>query len=81
VAVVSIELAGYDPQELATMLDAAFGVQVRAGLHCAPLMHQALGTIASGGTVRFSPGPFTTNDELQMALTAVAEVAAQSFGL
>ena len=36
VAVVSISLAGYDPQELAVALDAAFGVQVRAGLHCTP---------------------------------------------
>ncbi len=36
VGLVSIRLEGYDPQELAATLDAAFGVQVRAGLHCAP---------------------------------------------
>ncbi len=78
VAVVSISLSGYDPQELAATLDAAFGVQVRAGLHCAPLMHRALGTSAAGGTVRFSPGPLTTSVEIQTAINAVVEVAAQA---
>ena len=78
VAVVSITLAGYDPQELAATLDAAFAVQVRAGLHCAPLMHRALGTSPSGGTVRFSPGPLTSDAEIEAAIAAVAEVAAQA---
>ncbi|HEY1601625.1 MAG TPA: aminotransferase class V-fold PLP-dependent enzyme [Pirellulales bacterium] len=78
VAVVSMTLAGYDPQELAATLDATFGVQVRAGLHCAPLMHRALGTAPSGGTVRFSPGPLTTDAEIEVAIAAVAEVAAQA---
>ena len=78
VAVVSITLAGYDPQELAATLDAAFGVQVRAGLHCAPLMHRALGTLATGGTVRFSLGPMNTDEDVQAAVSAVAEVAAQT---
>jgi cysteine desulfurase / selenocysteine lyase len=78
VAVVSITLKGYDPQELAATLDAAFSIQVRAGLHCAPLMHRALGTLAAGGTVRFSPGALTSDDEIRAAVDAVAEVAAQS---
>jgi selenocysteine lyase/cysteine desulfurase len=78
VAVVSIALTGYDPQELATTLDGSFRVQARAGLHCAPLMHRALGTMASGGTLRFSPGPLTTNEEIEIAIHAVAEMAAQS---
>ncbi len=78
VGVVSITLAGYDPQELAATLDAAFGVQVRAGLHCAPLMHRALGTSPTGGTVRFSPGPFTTAGEITAAVQAVAAIAAEA---
>ncbi|HVU86220.1 MAG TPA: aminotransferase class V-fold PLP-dependent enzyme [Pirellulales bacterium] len=78
VAVVSISVSGYDPQELAATLDASFRVQARAGLHCAPLMHRALGTTASGGTLRFSPGPLTTEEEIDVAVRAVAEVAAQS---
>lgn len=76
VGVVSITLSGYDPQELALVLDSACRVQVRAGLHCAPLMHRSLGTLAGGGTVRFSLGAFTTSDEIDTAIRAVSEIAA-----
>lgn len=76
VALVSIVLEGYDPQEVALSLDAARRIQVRAGLHCAPAMHAALGTIAGGGTVRFSLGPFTTASDIDAAAEAVAELAA-----
>jgi len=76
VGLVSIQLEGYDAQEVAATLDAAFGVQVRAGLHCAPLMHQALGTLATGGTVRFSLGPFSTQADVDAAVDAVREISA-----
>ncbi len=75
VGVVSFNLQGYNPQELATLLDSACGVQVRAGLHCAPLMHQSLGTLAIGGTVRMSSGAFTTAVEIDRAIGAVREIA------
>lgn len=78
VAVVSLTLKGYDPQELATMLDTAFSVQPRAGLHCAPHMHQALGTASYGGTVRFSLGPLNTEHDVETAVTAMTEIATQS---
>jgi cysteine desulfurase/selenocysteine lyase len=78
VAVVSVTLKGYDPQELATMLDTAFCVQPRAGLHCAPQMHQALGTAAWGGTVRFSLGPMNTESDVETAVTAMTEIATQT---
>ncbi len=68
VGVVSISIAGYDPQEAAALLDASFGVQVRAGLHCAPLVHRALGTLANGGTVRFSLGAFNTAEDVDAAI-------------
>ncbi len=73
VGVVSIALAGYDPQELAIMLDSACRIQVRAGLHCAAQMHRALGTAARGGTVRFSLGPFTTAEEIDAAAEALEQ--------
>jgi cysteine desulfurase family protein len=79
VGVVSIQLLGYDPTECAAMLDASYRIQVRAGLHCAPLMHQALGTLESGGTVRFSPGPFNTREEMLATIAAVREIACSSF--
>ena len=75
VGVVSITIEGYDPQEAAALLDASFGVQTRAGLHCAPLMHRALGTIETGGTIRFSIGAFNTTEDIDAAIAAVKEIA------
>lgn len=75
VPLVSIVLEGYDPQEVALTLDAAYRVQVRPGLHCAPAMHESLGTHQSGGTVRFSLGVFTTAAEIDATVEAVAEIA------
>jgi cysteine desulfurase / selenocysteine lyase len=73
---VSIRIEGYDPQEVAAALDAVHRIQVRPGLHCAPLMHAALGTIEAGGTVRFSFGQFNTEQDVDEAVAAVAELAA-----
>jgi cysteine desulfurase/selenocysteine lyase len=75
-SVVSITLDGYDPQEVAAALEASHRIQCRAGLHCAPRMHEALRTADRGGTVRFSPGCFTTVDEIDAAIAAVGELAA-----
>ena len=57
--VVSFVLNDIDPRITATLLDAHFGIEVRAGLHCAPLIHRSLETLDTGGTVRASVGPFT----------------------
>lgn len=76
VGVVTVTVNGYEPQILAAMLDASYGVQTRAGAHCAPLMHVALGTTNLGGAVRFSLGAFSTEAEIRLAIRAVAEIAA-----
>ena len=76
VGVVSWLLEGYDPQEVAAGLDASYGIECRAGLHCAPKMHAALGSDRSGGLVRFSPGWATTKNEIQQTIEAVAVFAA-----
>jgi selenocysteine lyase/cysteine desulfurase len=75
VGVVSLNVAGYDPQELAALLDAQWSIQSRAGLHCAPRMHSALGTSPSG-TLRLSLGHFTTEDEVDRAVQSIAELVA-----
>jgi selenocysteine lyase/cysteine desulfurase len=75
VGVISMVLDAFDPQEVAAMLDAGHRIQVRSGLHCAPLAHRALGTLDRGGTIRFSIGPFNTSDQIELALRAVAEIA------
>ncbi|MBM4089047.1 MAG: aminotransferase class V-fold PLP-dependent enzyme [Planctomycetes bacterium] len=72
--VVSINVRGADPREVASMLDAAHYVQVRAGIHCAPLMHQALKTTGLGGSVRFSLSVFTSPEEVDAAVAAVREI-------
>ena len=74
-SVVSITVEGYEPQELAAVLEASHRIQCRAGLHCAPRMHAALGTTAGGGTVRLSPGYFTTLDQIDAVVSAINEVA------
>ncbi|MCA9120917.1 MAG: aminotransferase class V-fold PLP-dependent enzyme [Planctomycetaceae bacterium] len=78
VGVVSITVDGYDPQEIASLLDTAYSVQVRSGFHCAPLMHNSLGTKQHGGTVRFSVGPFNTFEQIDHAIEAVGEIAASA---
>lgn len=74
-SVVSITVDGYAPQELGAALESAFGIQCRAGFQCAPRMHEALGTTAGGGTLRFSPGYATTLQEIDVVITALQEVA------
>ncbi|MEX0718203.1 MAG: aminotransferase class V-fold PLP-dependent enzyme [Planctomycetaceae bacterium] len=74
VGVVSVSVPGFEPQVLAAVLDGNFGIETRAGLHCAPGAHRAIGTFDSGGTVRLSPGPFTTTDEIDAALAAFRDI-------
>lgn len=76
VGVVSFTIRGYDPQELAAGLATAYGIQVRAGLQCAPLMHKALKTDSLGGTLRVSFGPFNTTEDVDVLVTAIRELAA-----
>ncbi|MEM8865095.1 MAG: aminotransferase class V-fold PLP-dependent enzyme [Planctomycetota bacterium] len=73
--VVSFAVEGYDPQEVAAILATA-GIECRAGLHCSPRMHTALGTDKRGGTVRLSPGRTTTTDEIATTLELVRQLAA-----
>ncbi|MBC7354453.1 MAG: aminotransferase class V-fold PLP-dependent enzyme, partial [Thermogutta sp.] len=78
VGVVSLNIDGYSPEEVASILDLHYGIQVRSGIHCAPLMHRTLGTVERGGAVRFSLSPFTTEEEIESAIQAVAEIARHS---
>lgn len=74
VGVVSFNLDGFEPQELAALLDSSRSIQVRAGIHCAPRMHQALGT-SPRGTVRFSVGTFNTEEDVEKAIEVLREIA------
>lgn len=70
--VLSFTADGIDSSALAFALDQDFDIAVRAGLHCAPLAHRTLGTFP-GGTVRVSPGCFTTRDEIAFLCDAVVK--------
>ncbi|MBI4773726.1 MAG: aminotransferase class V-fold PLP-dependent enzyme [Deltaproteobacteria bacterium] len=71
--IVSIRLDGWKPDLLSQKLYKDFGVISKAGLHCAPLMHEALGT-APEGTVRFSVSGFNTESEIEAAVRAVKNI-------
>jgi len=74
--IVSFNLKGLDPRELATTLDSMAGIQVRAGLHCAPLMHRSIGTLEFGGTVRASFGHFSKSSEVATLLECIETLIA-----
>jgi cysteine desulfurase / selenocysteine lyase len=74
-AVVSFNIRGASPSDLAFALDERFNILCRPGLHCAPAAHRTLGTFPEG-TVRFSFGFFTTKEEIERGLEAVALLCA-----
>ncbi|MCD6581848.1 MAG: aminotransferase class V-fold PLP-dependent enzyme [Desulfuromusa sp.] len=70
---ISFNLAGYDPAEVGFILDQQEQISVRVGLHCAPDAHRAIGTFPIG-TVRVSPGYFTTETEIDRFLQAIQKL-------
>ncbi len=75
--VFSIRIEGFEPYELAAILESHYGILTRPGIHCAPLAHQALGTTEHGGTTRLSFGPFLSKQDVKFATDALAEIAAE----
>ena len=61
-----------DPYEIAKLLEEVSGICVRAGLHCAPLAHETMGTDTLGGTVRVSFGPFHTSNDIDLLVRAIS---------
>ena len=74
-AAVSFNIEGMDCADVAMILESYYDISVRSGLQCAPDTHRMLGTIDMGGTVRVSPGLFTTADEIDEFLWAVREIS------
>ena len=75
--IVSLNLAGEDSARVADALWEEYGICVRAGAHCAPLMHRALGTVGQG-VVRFSFSHFNTEKEIERAAEAVRALAEEA---
>lgn len=80
VGVVSFTHSAYSPAELAGVLEGEFGILSRAGLHCAPLVHQMLGTAPpkGEGAVRLSLGPFLQISDMDAAIDAIAGAVSAS---
>jgi len=75
IAVLAFNVAGMDAADVGTMLDVDHDIACRTGLHCAPLVHEQLGTSTIRGAVRFGIGPFNTKEHIAKAINAVAEIA------
>ena len=73
-AIVSLNVRDYDSGEVSDALSSEFGIATRPGAHCAPRMHQALGTVEQG-TVRFSFSHYNTMEEIHIAVSALRELA------
>lgn len=75
--IVTLNIGDYDSGEIADELAVTYGILTRAGAHCAPLMHGALGTVEQGA-VRFSFSYFNTEEEVDRAIEAVGEMCREA---
>lgn len=74
VGVVSLDFLAADNGEISYRLETEYGILTRCGLHCAPDAHKAFGTFPRG-TVRFSFSPSTTEEEIELAVSAIRTLA------
>jgi cysteine desulfurase family protein len=75
IGVISFNIDGMEALNAGTLLDGDYNIACRTGLHCAPLVHEQLGTAQIGGSVRVGIGPFNTEDHIKAAIEAVGEIA------
>jgi cysteine desulfurase family protein len=75
ISVLSFNIDGMEALDTGTLLDGEYDIACRTGLHCAPLVHEQLGTDKIGGSVRIGIGPFNTEDHIKTTIEAVGEIA------
>ena len=66
--VISFSVEGYTPDDVGTILYDEFGIAVRTGYHCAPLIHDFIGSKGRGGTVRVSLGAFVSQKDIDLLI-------------
>ena len=76
IAVMIFNIDGFEAADTGTILDADHDIACRTGLHCAPRVHEQIGTDRIHGAVRLGIGPFNTDDHIAAAIRAVREIAA-----
>lgn len=75
ISMVAFNIEGYKSDEVGMILDQDYGIEVRTGYHCAPLIHKYLKDKDSLGVVRASIGCFTTKEDVDALVDAVKELA------
>ncbi len=75
ISVLLFNVDGLEALNTSTLLDVDYNIASRSGLHCAPLVHEQLGTDKIRGAVRFGIGPFNTDEDIQTAIIAVKEIS------
>ncbi len=75
ISVLSFNVDGMDAADVGTMLDVDHDIACRTGLHCAPMVHEHLGTDKIHGSVRFGIGPLNTQEQIDTTIAAVGEIA------
>ena len=73
-AIISFTVAGKTVSEVGLRLDEEYGILTRVGLHCAPAAHRTIGSFPEG-TVRLAPGVFTTEEDIEITLKAIANIS------
>jgi len=76
IGIFLFNIDGFEALNVGTLLDVDYNIASRTGLHCAPLIHEHLGTTEIHGAVRFGIGPFNTEEHINIAIEAVKEIAA-----
>ncbi len=74
IGIISFNIVGMEALNVGTLLDGEYDIACRTGLHCAPLVHEQLGTAQIGGAVRIGIGPFNTEDHIRAAIDAIGEI-------
>jgi cysteine desulfurase family protein len=75
ISVFLFNINGFEAGAAATLFDVDYEIACRTGLHCAPLIHDYLGTTQIHGSIRFGIGPFNTEEHIEAAIKAVKEIA------
>jgi len=74
IGIVSMNVAGFRPEEVSLVLDRRFNIATRAGYHCAAFVHRFLGTVESGGTLRISLGYFNEKREIEYFIESLKSI-------
>jgi selenocysteine lyase/cysteine desulfurase len=75
ISILLFNIDGLEAMNTGTLLDVDHNIACRTGLHCAPLVHDQLGTTEIHGAVRFGIGPFNTEEHIEAAIAGVEDIA------